>query len=172
MIYVVLLGIGSIQIKKSKSVKKETKWRSRTESILMKTCLGSTFKLIMMMCFSYFQLFCLCLCVNQITFSYFPRTAKYCTENICSFMDLVESPIYSFMGKKDYQNLKKNHTFIFFSSPWQYYLIVFGTNFFGVYIIYQHYSGYWAQKDEWYLVYYPWRNIIINERDRTCKQRS
>lgn len=110
-------------------MKEEIKWKLKIESILMKTCLRSTLKLIIMMCFSYFQLFGLCLCVNQITLSYFPRIAKYCTENICSFMDLVESPIYSFMGGKIIKIWKKFfHNFIsFFSTPCQYYLIFFGT---------------------------------------------
>lgn len=66
----------------------------------MKTCLGSTPKLIIIMCFSYFQLFDLFYCVNQIAFSYFPTTAKYCRGNSCLFMDLVESPIYISMEKQ------------------------------------------------------------------------
>lgn len=143
MIYVVLLGIGSIQIKKSKSVKKKTKWRSRTESILMKTCLRSTLKLIMIMCFSYFQLFGLCLCVNQITFSYFPRTAKYCTENICSFMDLVESSIYPYIAswEKRLSKFEKKSYFYFFLITMPILLDSLWYKFFWVYIIYQHYSG-------------------------------
>lgn len=110
MIYVVLLVVGSIQIKKRKPVKEEAKWRPKTESILMKTCLGSTPKL------SYFQLFGLCLCTNQITFSYFPRTAKYCTGNTCSPMDLFESPIYSFMEKQILKIWKKIIILFLFSN--------------------------------------------------------
>lgn len=61
--------------------KKVNQWKksgcsSKMESALVETCLVSTPKLIIIMCFTYFQLFGLCPWINQIACSYFPRTTK------------------------------------------------------------------------------------------------
>ena len=81
------------------------------------------------MCFSSFQQrFGLCLCVTQISSSYFPRTAKYWTGNVCFLLMWFKFkfPHLYLDRKTGSQNLKKTRIFISsFSSLCQYYLTSF-----------------------------------------------
>lgn len=113
-------GWGSIQIKKSKSVKeKETEARNRKYcSENMSRVNSSTNDYNVFQSFSTVKsLFS----VHQITFCYFPRTAKHHTGSTCSFTRFSWIPRLYLDGKTDSQNLgKKIRIFLSsFSSPCQ-----------------------------------------------------